>query len=353
MPLIKNMLSLSVLLLCFCVPVNADTPSRSESANTMPVLKDRVQLAIATAGSRLISVGERGSVFMLDDEYSHWQKIDTPVQVSLTDVFFLDDRHGWAVGHSGVVLATTDGGASWKQILDGDTAAQIELSAAKNDKQYFSESRLRKAERLVNEGADKPFLSVFFLDKYRGIVAGAYGLIYQTEDAGVTWKSLKGIMDNADERHLYKVNRLSDGVIMIVGEEGRIYLQSSWGEAFKRIQSPYQGTLFGSVINGPEIIVYGLRGTVFRTLDRGSSWSKIELPPISITDGIVASDGHVVLANEYGQLFKSIDDAERFSEIKLENTNPISSIVEPKNRTLAIAGLRGINMYKNFGDVWK
>lgn len=354
MPLIiKNILSVAVLFLCFSVSVNADLQSESRAENTKPVLKGSVQLAVAAAGSRLVSVGERGSIFRLDPGEVDWTKTGTPVEVTLTDIFFLDENTGWVVGHSGAVLETTDGGDSWKQILDGDTAAQIELAAAKNDKTEFSESRLRKAQRLVNEGADKPFLSVSFLDKYRGIIVGAYGLIYQTEDGGVTWTSLKGGMDNGDERHLYKVSMLNDGGAIIVGEEGRIYLQSAWGEAFNRIESPYEGTLFGSVIKGSDIIVYGLRGSVYRSVDRGLNWQKIELPPISITDGIVVSDGHVVLANEYGQLFISFDAEKSFIPIELNSNNPISSVVETADHSLVVAGVRGINLYERFGDVWR
>jgi len=39
-----------------------------------------------------------------------WQQ-----DASLSDVFFIDAQHGWAVGSHGALLRTVDGGATWQQ----------------------------------------------------------------------------------------------------------------------------------------------------------------------------------------------------------------------------------------------
>ncbi|HKZ40937.1 MAG TPA: YCF48-related protein, partial [Candidatus Hodarchaeales archaeon] len=42
-----------------------------------------------------------------------WQRQDSLVSASLYDVFFTDSVRGWAVGGSGTVIKTTNGGIDW------------------------------------------------------------------------------------------------------------------------------------------------------------------------------------------------------------------------------------------------
>src|SRR5260221_3139702 len=78
-----------------------------------------VLIAIATAGRQLVAVGENGIVAIGGVDGTSWDQVLTPVSVSLTAVAFATDRIGWAVGHSGVILATRDAGRSWQQQLAG------------------------------------------------------------------------------------------------------------------------------------------------------------------------------------------------------------------------------------------
>jgi AraC family transcriptional regulator len=43
---------------------------------------------------------------------------------------------------------------------------------------------VRNAELLVSDGADKPFLDLYFKNDREGLGVGAYGLIFQTIDGG-------------------------------------------------------------------------------------------------------------------------------------------------------------------------
>src|SRR5918912_890923 len=43
-----------------------------------------------------------------------WTRQDSGTMAWLHAVYFLDENRGWAVGGSGALLGTTDGGATWK-----------------------------------------------------------------------------------------------------------------------------------------------------------------------------------------------------------------------------------------------
>src|SRR5690554_5742137 len=51
---------------------------------------------IGRAGDRLVAVGVKGHILTSEDEGASWhQTTDVPVTVTLTDVCFNDDQHGW------------------------------------------------------------------------------------------------------------------------------------------------------------------------------------------------------------------------------------------------------------------
>ena len=74
-----------------------------------------LQLSVTRAGKRLVSVGERGLVLLSDDDGRSWRQArSVPVSVALTQVRFVSDTLGWAVGHSGVVLQLGASRVAWQ-----------------------------------------------------------------------------------------------------------------------------------------------------------------------------------------------------------------------------------------------
>src|SRR3546814_14002589 len=74
-----------------------------------------------------------------------------------SDVCSSDLTHGWAVGHDGVVLATTDAGKSWMKQLDGrrvgPLVADYYARQRPSDLDDPAYAKLQAAaQRLVDEG---------------------------------------------------------------------------------------------------------------------------------------------------------------------------------------------------------
>ncbi len=91
-------------------------------AQMTPLAARRLLQSVARAGDRLVGVGPRGHIVVSADGGATWKQSVVPVSSDLTAVYFVNDKNGWAVGHDGVVLATTDGGESWVKQLDGRAA---------------------------------------------------------------------------------------------------------------------------------------------------------------------------------------------------------------------------------------
>ena len=120
---------------------------------------------------------------------------------TLRAIFFLDDSNGIAVGDSGVLVATTDGGAAWRNFgavwqstgtpflgslnteyfndtLDGSTAG--------SDRTIFTNIKGQKAIKNVLPGSNTIY-GMTFPSYDTGVVCGAAGLFYMTTDSGRTW----------------------------------------------------------------------------------------------------------------------------------------------------------------------
>ena len=83
----------------------------------------------------------------------------SPTSIGIEGLYFLDPSHGWAVGWSGEILRTRDGGKNWQS------------AAARNAPWSLS--------------------SVRFRDQKNGWAVGFAGELLRSRDGGVTWEAQK------------------------------------------------------------------------------------------------------------------------------------------------------------------
>ena len=280
-----------------------------------------------------------------DDHGAKWRQANVPVAVTLTRVRFLSPTTGWAVGHGGVVLKTTNGGESWTLQLTGDTAARIERDTAKDELAHNvpgAAQRVTVAEQLVANGPDKPFFDIHFTDEWNGLVVGAFGLAFATRDGGKTWVSAATRLDNPEGLHLYELHA-AGADLYIAGEQGTVFRASGATGAFSKVTTPYNGTFFGmtSRMSG-ELILHGLRGNVFRSFDRGESWSRVSVGlPVTVPASTVLNDGRIVLADETGRVLVSTSVG-AFRPIDVPNAFSFTGVAQAADGGLVLSGIRGV-----------
>ena len=142
------------------------------------------------AGDRLVAVGQRGHILYSDDSGKHWQQAAVPVSADLSAVNFPSAREGWAVGNDGVVLHSDDAGVTWRKQLDGRQIGELlvkhygALASGQPDNEEWSRWAV-EGQRLVEQGADKPLLDVWFANEQVGYVVGVFNLILRTEDGEI------------------------------------------------------------------------------------------------------------------------------------------------------------------------
>lgn len=293
-------------------------------------------VAAANAGTRLITVGERGHILFSDDQGQSWRQAEVPVSVTLTAVQFLDEKVGWAVGHSGIILKTTDGGEHWSKQLDGQQILKQLSEVRVSDDQV-----LQRIERQKKDGPDRPFLSVHFSDLNNGLAVGAYGLVFSTSDGGAHWEPKLDFIPNPEERHLYVIHERPDAMY-VAGEQGRLWRHAVGQQKFEMLKTPFQNTVFDLLSSGPggALIALGLGGKVYRSADQGRTWQNIDLPSkASLTAGLNMR-GFLILAGEDGQLFISNDAGKTF-QIGPKYAFPIAGLTLTSENKILVVGYSG------------
>lgn len=246
-------------------------------------------------GQRIVAVGEAGRVFVSDNEGQSWSEGKSPAQSLLSNVYFLDGKLGWAVGHDSVILKSEDGGANWSEVYKAP------------DEQ-------------------KPLLDVWFADANQGFAIGAYGTFLQTADGGKSWQGRK-IFE--EDRHFNAITRLTDGTLMIVGELGTLLRSQDGGLTWNAAESPYKGSYFGVLpLEEGVVLAFGMRGKLVRSVDHGVSWTLVETGTLSsLFGGRVLEDGRVLLVGQDGAALESRDRGVSFKSLKNPDSRASSAVI--------------------------
>ena len=257
----------------------------------------------------VVAVGASGRILRTADGGVSWEAGATPTTATLTGVYFADAQQGWAVGHEAIILHTADGGRTWTRQYQG---SDLQMS----------------------------FLDVCFIDAQCGFAVGSYGLFLETRDGGRTWVERKVIEEDC---HLNRITLAPDGTLYIAGERGTLLRSTDRGVTWVAIPTPYQGSFYGILPLGPkQLLVCGLRGTIFRSEDGGDTWQAVPNEMhVLLATAVRLRNGVIVLAGQARAFLVSRDDGRTFQSWSPELTTGVAELVEAPDGTLLAIGEAG------------
>ena len=207
--------------------------------NDVFVRKEGVWI-IGDAGTILISTdGGLSFVKSLYSPYRAGSSLQGQGSPDLYSVQFIDKEKGYVVGDEGLILASTDGGYSWREQRSGTKEQLFHLS----------------------------------FRGQRGWVVGTSGIILHTRDGGRNWyPQQSGTTDD-----LNRVYFVDDQTGLITGDNGALLLSQNGGATWERVQLRVKEPLFGiSFIDKKTGWVVGYGGRIIRTYDGGRNWVEQE-----------------------------------------------------------------------------
>ncbi|WP_076413635.1 YCF48-related protein [Shewanella sp. UCD-KL12] len=319
------------------LPSKADEKSSFASQNQIqPLAIDAIILDIATKGSTSIAVGERGHVFVFNEQASpQWQQVKTPTNAHLTNVFLITPTKAWAVGHDATIINTEDGGKTW----------QLQFSSKE---------------------IEKPLLDIYFFDEFNGIAVGAYGLYFRTDNGGKSWvdeyheellfeEDIDYLAElKAEDEALYLSERsmllphfnrvipIANNQLLMVGELGLVAVSSDQGKNWNKVEFIYDGSMFNALEVQGSVFVVGLRGHVFKTDNTFANWTEVELPVSSTINGaMLVGDDKLRLVGNAGVIIDVTLDGKSQLIEQRQGENLVSIARDPQGHTW-IAGTKGL-----------
>lgn len=308
---------------------------------------------ISAKGKRAIAVGARGAILFSRDSGITWKQASVPVSTDLTTVRFSDAETAWAIGHDAVLLRSDDAGENWSKVLDGRSVAIL----LQNHYRTLAESGHLEAGRILKDVEDAvlqsatpgvlsyPFLDVRVNEKGEGFLAGAFGLLLRTRDAGKTWEPWIERAGNDRRMHLYALEQADNGSLYLAGEQGLIRRFDPVASRFTAVEVPYSGTFFGIKAIGAKLIAYGLRGNAFVSTDDAKSWRQMLL---GVTANIVATLQHasngLLFVMQNGQVLLSKDDGLSVTDLNVPRGGEILGAELLGSDQLALARVNGAHV---------
>lgn len=230
--------------------------------------------------------------FPLDAE--RWIAVELGTRTEFRDIFFIDEHRGWIVGgghgiQGGMIGNTADGGATWDGPLPLDPAG---------DKSNFTRGT-----------------AIHFLDPYRGILVGRFGLIRLTLDGGLTWTKIS--TQESEKPDLWGVDFADDLHGWAVGERGTILHTGDGGKTWKRQSSGVADILMDvDFIDASTGRVVGFDSStgssaILHTTDGGATWTEQTRVVTELLDALFVLDDRHAWAVGRQQRFSDADGTQK------------------------------------------
>lgn len=279
--------------------------------------------AIATRGTRWVTVGDAGTATVSIDAGVNWKAYSTPTAAALRGVVFLDSLRLLAGGDGGVLLASHNGGVEWR----------VQPSGTANELRAFA----------TTPGAV--------------VAVGARGTILRSLDSGVTWQPQR----SGVTRTLRGLAEAASTVLVAVGTSGTIVRSTDGGVTWTRGASRTRAALravhfvdarLGVAVGGDDLIWRAKRVVLF-TSDGGVTWSKATAPRGGRLYALAGDADRIVAVGEGGAVIESRDAGATWSSVPNTGTLWLGAAHLPAPGTIVALGARGqIAETSDAGKTW-
>ena len=191
--------------------------------------------------------------FAISAQNWSWEPQTSPVTKNLNDVYFIDNLTGWAVGDSGTVITTTNGGQAWTVQTSGTTHNLTDVNFIDAMNGYAVGGFLNSgnvALKTIDGGATwtaitvgnttLSYTDVEFSSLMHGLII-TRDSVYSTDDAGQTWIKEDYVSNVTGGLNNYAVSAFNDSISIMGGSLNKTSGSGTQPMIFDRrlYQAPY------------------------------------------------------------------------------------------------------------------
>ena len=253
--------------------------------------------------------GGGGEVLRSSDGGGNWTTVITGHPHSFRGVNFVDSLAGWVVGYEGTILKSTDGGCTWQLQLSGSEGGLRQV-------QFFDRFRgIASGGSLVLATTDGgaswtpralpdytlDLWGMHFLDSLHGWVSGSSyvntsrSVILQTTDGGLSWQA----QHDALLGNVWSV-LFQDSLTGWAGSSASLLKTTDGGHSWlpTGVYST-RGVMRIRLTEDCQLLVSTTLGRVLRSSDGGSSWENLGCPlSLPVTDILLDAQNNLVAISE-------------------------------------------------------
>ena len=253
---------------------------RSWAWGSSPLYRDFNKVVYTNAHTLLVAGGWQMSgnnrtdsmqtILKSTDSGQSWTVVWDQSGPWLESMVFIDTLKGFAVGDSGTILTTLNGGNTWQQVASPIKRSLISATFINADTGFivggFNDAtgitEVRTILSTINAGAswavvlDQPggcLHDITFADKNTGYIVGDSTTLLKTTNSGQTWSfSVLNANDNAE--HLNAIKFYSSSLGVVGGTLGNVYL-------YAYLPQPQVYSLFSTLMDSADVSITGIANT--------------------------------------------------------------------------------------------
>lgn len=228
----------------------------------------------------------------------------------------------WAVGKSGSVFRSTDGGSTWSSYTQGSSTLRAVQTMGDNiwiagDNGMFQRSTdagVTWTFEAINNG--RALRGLDFFSSLKGCVVGDSGLIVLTSDGGLTWTTPSTSIESTVRKNLNGVAFANALTGYIVGARGTAIKTTDGGLTWSSIIGLSVDKSFLSVAAKNEtVIITGVDGQCWKSTDGGETWNALKFQTDShsdVTDVFMVNSDSVYFVGGGGYIRQTINGGASF-----------------------------------------
>lgn len=286
--------------------------------------------------------------FYFMNSFAQWNLQTSNNLNDLNDVFFIDADTGFAVGNSGAIIKTTNGGVNWSSL---NSNGLFTINSV-----YFINSNLGFAAcsdgiiiKTINGGADwsnyycntsNAINDIYFINANEGFAVGDGGLILSTSDAGVNWTTLT----SNTTQNLNGLFCINNQTVFVVGNNGLILKTNNSGLTWNGIASGVTSILRSITFTDADTgYISGNSGKILKTINAGTNWSQKVSGTVSNLSSIFFCNSSVGYAcGSGGKIIKTTNSGNSWIPLISGTSNDLNDIHMINQDTGYVVGLTAL-----------
>ncbi|MBI5727505.1 MAG: protein kinase [Ignavibacteriales bacterium] len=258
-----------------------------------------------------IAVGEAGMVILTSDGGATWQRLNSPDIPTINDIFCISIKSAITIGEKGAIYRTDDGGLTWRLIQSGVSETLFRISAAPNGNLFILGSKgvvLRSSDsgltwKKMRTAVDKILYGISFADNNNGYIVGWSGTLLKTSDGGENWEIQTAFTD----KYLKDIFFVDSETGFACGAGGEIHLTQDAGKSWKKAENKvYSGLVSLLFIDKNRGFCISNKGEILETDDAGTSWTVYQGGNyLSLSKIVRAANSAIYICGFNGLILKS------------------------------------------------